>query len=711
MTRDLIHQQAAQNLPATADQGTAAARGAHSTGMRAARARTLHLGHFAFMRSVVQGVETRDSWDRYLRVEGEHDDIRNVRRTIQWIRDEFAAAAKRHDRFGTARLVQIDASRIKDDPAIPTLEEFAEEHGLLDFSEAEQLEQYHAHFGARTQRESRRARLIAKQLEAIAWLESLVTHAPPRAADMLATWLHPDLAMHLEAAGIYTLQQLADRINGLGMRWWSGIRAIGAVKAQRIMDWLRANQASTGLGLGAHVQVKRSTLSAHELARVVPPATAIVPLEKFVVPAELDGSAGLYRAPRHLNRIDAKNDYEAVLAWIKAKNGLSTEQRAAIRRKRGIAAREIDPVSADAPLEWLSYLSNTQRAYRKEAERFLLWAIVQHKKPLSSMTSEDCNAYLAFLADPTPAHRWCAPRSREKWSPLWRPYEGPLSPRAQRQAVTILKSLYSFLVDQCYLISNPWKDLSVPQIPVQIDNARSFTPAQWAFIEQQLELLSDTSANRRLAFSIHFLYATGLRLSEAVAAQVDHLNWMSYPADGSDDGPVEGWELAVPGKGETLRGVPVPHHVIRELSDYLASRGLHPDPKHESNRHVFLIGKAVDAAERTPWAPAAILETDPKAGIAPGTLYAQLKTFFTDCASVWAINDNTEATRLAAASTHWLRHTHGTHSAAAGTPLDVLQQTLGHASLSTTTIYANTEDRRRMKAMQAFWKKQAPRES
>ena len=50
------------------------------------RHRKLHLGHFAFMRAVVQGLDTRDSWDRYLRLEGEHDDVRNVRRTIQWMR-------------------------------------------------------------------------------------------------------------------------------------------------------------------------------------------------------------------------------------------------------------------------------------------------------------------------------------------------------------------------------------------------------------------------------------------------------------------------------------------------------------------------------------------------------------------------------------------------------------------------------------------------
>ena len=66
------------------------------------------------MRSVVQGLDPRESWERYFRVEGEASDQRTVRATIAWIRDEFALVAKRHDRFGTARLVRIDATRIAD---------------------------------------------------------------------------------------------------------------------------------------------------------------------------------------------------------------------------------------------------------------------------------------------------------------------------------------------------------------------------------------------------------------------------------------------------------------------------------------------------------------------------------------------------------------------------------------------------------------------
>ncbi len=39
-------------------------------------------------------------------------------------------------------------------------------------------------------------------------------------------------------------------------------------------------------------------------------------------------------------------------------------------------------------------------------------------------------------------------------------------------------------------------------------------------------------------------------------------------------------------------------------------------------------------------------------------------------------------------SPHWLRHAHAAHSMLHGAPPNVVQRTLGHASLRTTSIYA-----------------------
>jgi site-specific recombinase XerD len=706
-------------LPAVTSPGQAPAPMKRPQAVERSRpgARRLHVGHFAFMRAVVQGIDVAASWDRFLRIEGEHTDARVVRSTIAWIRDEFAAAAQRHARFGVARLVRLDAGRIgaAADAGVPTLEAFAAERGLEDFSQAEQVQAFEDEFGDAVRRARRRQRLVKRQLEALAWLETLVAQ-PPQAGDALASWLNPVLASHLHRAELFTLQQLVDRINGIGQRWYAAIRGLGPVKAERIVAWLRDHEdsiaASGGARLGRHVERPMTKLFRHELAAVVQPATDVRPLEKFVVPAALDGSRGAYRRPQDQCLMRAANDYQAILAWIRSKHGLDSEQKARAKARR----RQRDS-GVEQGLDWLQHLSHTQRAYRKEAERFLLWAIVQRGKPLSSMTSEDCVAYREFIADPQPRSTWCGPRSRERWSPLWRPFEGPLGLAAQRQAVRVLGNLYGYLVDQNYLMGNPWGSIAVPKrLGPEMNTGRSFTVAQWDFLGRQLEMLPDTPANARLKFALRLLYATGLRLSEAVAATVDDLQWVEYPPDTDDPEGAEGWLLRVVGKGQKVREVPVPVEVVGELSRYLVARGLDADPQNLGNQGAALLAKAIDGVgpsgcpgrlERLrragrPGEPVELL--DARDGIAANTLYAQLKAFFKDCADVLrSQRDARGAERFARASTHWLRHTHASHALAAGMPVQVAQQNLGHASLATTTAYVTTEAKLRLKASTAFW--------
>ena len=675
--------------------------GAARSVIAAARPRKLHVGHFAFMRSVVQGLDVRQSWERYFRVDGD-DGSRTVQATIHWIRDEFAAAAKRQARPGTARLVLLDVSRIPDPgPQIPTLEKFAALHGLQDFSEAEQIEAFVKEFGSATRRAQRRAQLVARQLEALRWLESIVAE-PPQAGDSVAAWLNPTLSRHLQAADIFTLAQLIERINGIGKRWTGGIASLGVAKGRRIEAWLNEHASSLGISIGRHVATARSRLYSHELQAVVAPATAVRPLEKFLVPDALDGSHGAYRRPQAQCLLKARTDYEAILAWLRSKHGLTPDQKACLLARR----RHKDDGLA-GPLEWLQALSNTQRAYRKEAERFLLWAVVEKGKPLSSMTQEDCVAYRDFLGDPQPRSRWCGERGRERWSPLWRPFEAELSAGAQRQAITILGNLYGFLVDQNYLMGNPWSSVTVPRGPVRVNAGRSFTAGQWAFIEEEIQTLPDTSANQRLKVALHLLYATGLRLSEVVAAKVEDLQWVEYPSDAQDDQPLSGFILRVIGKGQKEREVPVPDGVVAEIKSYLQSRGL-TKAATLGDGQAYLLGKASDAAVRAPGLSGTTPMFNSRDGIAATTLYDQVKAFFTACAKELRGEGNEKgAARLAKASTHWLRHTHASHAIANGMPIEIAQQNLGHASLATTTVYVRTEEKRRMKAVKAFWEGRA----
>ncbi|MDR6890956.1 MULTISPECIES: phage integrase family protein [Variovorax] len=624
--------------------------------------RKLHRGHFAFMRALAQGVDERASWERYLRLEGEHVDLRTVRRTIAWIRDAFAAAARRERKPGTARLILLDPRRVAASPALPSLAEFAASRGMEEFSEAEQIEAYEAAHprargragqggGACSAPASRRARVIARQLEALRWLESLVAQ-DPRPGDGVAAWLHPALAERLERAGLPTLEALVGRINAAGARWWVQVPGVGERKAARILEWLHANEGVPGLRVAVHATQPRARLSPVTLAAIVPPATGLVPYEKFVVPAALDGRAGCFRAPPGSCRLEAADDHAAIGAWLAAKG----EQGGAEGK-----------------------LSATQRSYRKEAERLLLWAVLERGKALSSLSGEDAHAYRAFLAAPPPD--WCGPRHHQRWSPQWRPLEGALTPAALRQALIILRGLFAFLVGQGYVLANPFADVALPpdrHLPLGTHRMLSF--AQWDHVDALLRRHADTPPGRRLRRAMRWLYATGLRLAEVTALRCEDLAPVSTTS--AEGAVVVQWVLSVTGRGARRRQVPLPAELVDELGEELARHGLERKVDAPCNRGIPVLARFDAQLRPVPWSASG--------------LYQAIKAFLARAAERL---DGAEAQQLRKASTHWLRHSHGAHALRGreGQPplaLEVVQNNLGHALAGTTSMYLRTAEAR-----------------
>ena len=619
--------------------------------------RKLHTGHFAFMRALVQGVDAQSSWERYLQTEGEASDIRRVRSAIAFMRGEFAAAAKREHKPGTARLVLIDAQRLSAGASIPTLSEFAATRGLEDFSDAEQAEAYADEYGAVARKAAPRARLIARQLAALRWLEELVAESP-KAGDHVSAWLTPSLAERIERAGLPTLFALIERVNGIGLRWWTGIPGIGEAKAARIVDWFRQHEASIGARVGAHVEIRRSALLPTQLAAVVPAATALVPLEKFLVPVDLDGSHGRYRGAREQSSLGDQNDMGAIHAWLASKR----------------AGPTVSPGAADSP---------TQRSYRKEAERLVLWSILKRRKPLSSLDLQDAQDYAAFLAAP-PAD-WCGPRHRQRWTALWRPLEGPLSPTALRQALTVLRTLYTFLVSQNYVVVNPFTAVALP-VPTMrpLGSSRTLTQRQWEALAALLELEEGSAAGQRRARAVRWLYATGLRISEITAARCADLH--PVVRRGRDE---TGWFLSVVGKGGRFRQVPVPAPLVAQFRIALAATGRPMAVDAPENAEVPILANLPDGVE--PWSSSG--------------LYKAIKDLFTRCAVTM---DGADGTKLRSATPHWLRHTHGSHAlngrpGHAPVPIQFVQNNLGHASVGTTSGYLQTELEDRLAVMEKFW--------
>ena len=382
------------------------------------------------------------------------------------------------------------------------------------------------------------------------------------------------------------------------------------------------------------------------------PRIGIVPLERFTPPSERDGSQGSNRAPAARCKLAASNDHEAIQAWLRL-------------RLAG---------------------SHTWRAYRKEAERFLLWAVMHRRKALSSLDGDDCVAYRDFLA--APGLEWTGPRHAQRWSEAWRPFEGPLSARSQAVAMTIVRSLCEWLVRRHYLDSNPWDD--VPQRPdaPSMPRLRALSQRQWdlvqAWLDEEMTRAPSPARSRalsRLRFILGFAYMTGLRLSELVASKVE---WLRHePLDDGPDGEVMAWSIMVLGKRNKWRDVPLPDAAVQALQAYFADRDLDPD---------LLANPA-----STP----IIAKLSLNAPLSAARLYEVLVHAFERCAAEWATRDRRAAERIREASTHWLRHTYGSHAAARGVPQDVLQANLGHESLATTSIYVQAEKGRRHRAVQA----------
>ena len=214
---------------------------------------------------------------------------------------------------------------------------------------------------------------------------------------------------------------------------------------------------------------------------------------------------------------------------------------------------------------------------------------------------------------------------------------------------------------------------------------RSLSEHQWQAVLGYVAGLEESMAQIRLAFILLFAYGTGLRASELVAARTGALT----AEDGKDDEGrkrKEHW-LYVLGKGSKMRKVPMTHEVMGALSQYLAWRELAADP-FECDPETRLI---------------APLENEEVGdGISESWLYGLLKGTFEQAARNLSGEDRAKLKR---ASTHWLRHTSGSHQVRDDVPLVVVQQNFGHASLKTTGQCAQQEATIRHQAVTDFMKK------
>lgn len=382
------------------------------------------------------------------------------------------------------------------------------------------------------------------------------------------------------------------------------------------------------------------------------PMAAIAPLELVRLPDHLDGRTGSNRSSLGHAQITAQTDIDALKAWL---------------------ARFLDT-------------RTTFDSYRKESERLLLWATLELGKPLSSLTHEDLLVYQRFLADPQPADRWVMKAGR-KWSrfdPDWRPFGGPLAPTSQRQAIIILNTMFSWLVNAGYLAGNPLSLSRQRQRKAKPRITRFLDDELWFEVKATIETMPrETDRERehfhRVRWLFSLLYICGLRISEVID------NTMGAFFCRRDSEGEERWWLEITGKGDKTRLVPATAELIVELTRYRRENGLSPFPLPGEPTPLLL---PIGGKQRS---------------LTRSAVHLIVKEVFNRTAA--RIRDRgVEFERLAHmvedASAHWMRHTAGSNMADT-MDLRHVRDNLGHSSISTTNTYLHTEDDQRHKETEA----------
>jgi integrase/recombinase XerD len=277
---------------------------------------------------------------------------------------------------------------------------------------------------------------------------------------------------------------------------------------------------------------------------------------------------------------------------------------------------------------------HTVAAYRRDLYRYADYLAELGVTDPSQVTSVMIGTYAARLRE------GLADPDGDGWA------EAPLANASVARAVIALRSLHRFAAAEGLTAEDPARTVRPPKPPRRLPKALSLEQVQAILAVPS----TDTEVGVRDAALLELLYGTGLRISEAVALDVDEMDrLLRTPADGPAPG------LRVLGKGSKERIVPVGSYARRALEAYLVR------------------GRPV-LASRGRGTPALFLNTR------GGRLSRQ---------SAWAVlRSVAEKAGIAAeVSPHTLRHSYATHLLDGGADIRVVQELLGHASVTTTQIY------------------------
>lgn len=273
--------------------------------------------------------------------------------------------------------------------------------------------------------------------------------------------------------------------------------------------------------------------------------------------------------------------------------------------------------------------ANTLASYRRDLARYLASLAAAGVTDLAAVSTGQIEEHLARL------------RAGDDGHP-------PLAASSAARAASAVRGLHRFALREGLAGADPSRDVRPPVPPRRLPRALP--------VDDVIRLLETAGAvatagdTAPLALRdralLEFLYGTGARISEAVGAAVDDLD--------VDDGVA-----LLRGKGGRSRLVPVGGHALRALAAYLVRARPGLAAAGRGTPAVFLNARGGPLTRQGAWT---ILRR--------AAQHAGLPV------------DGPQAV-----SPHTLRHSYATHLLDGGADVRVVQELLGHASVTTTQVY------------------------
>lgn len=211
--------------------------------------------------------------------------------------------------------------------------------------------------------------------------------------------------------------------------------------------------------------------------------------------------------------------------------------------------------------------------------------------------------------------------------------------------VAAVKSFFNYLTAEGVVTADPTETLSSPRVGKTLPKALSVREVD-ELLEQPGK--RSTPEAKRDKAMLELLYATGMRVSELVALDLDSIELHNHRAT-----------VRCLGKGTKERLIPIHEQAVIALRFYL--EGARPEMMRSRKERALFINRRGERLTRQ---------------------------------GFWLILKNyAKAAQIGEGVTpHTLRHSFATHMLRGGAPLRNVQELLGHANISTTQVYTQLTD-------------------